>query len=154
MIMDGHRTDYSQITENIIIGSDLCPGPGCPVHSEEFKNLGVCAEVNLEIERNEKPTPGIDVYLWLPTEDKQAPNPDQLAIGTAAINEMVKTNKTIYVHCRNGHGRSPTMVAAYLIRYRNMGVSEAIALIKQKRPEIHPEEVQIKALEEFYKTCA
>lgn len=144
-----HLTDYSQITDQIYIGSDLCKGLECPLHSVEFKKLGIMAEVNLELERIEMPTPGVEVYIWLPVQDKTAPKLGQLLIGSAAIDETVKSGHTVYVHCREGHSRSPVMVAAYLIRYQHMGLHEAIDFIKAKRPEIHLEEVQKMALEEF-----
>lgn len=148
---DGHEIDYSQITENIYIGSDMCKGPTCLVHSAIFKKLGVCGEVNLEVERHEDPTPGVDVYVWLPVTDGEAPTIDQLMIGSAAIAEMVNLGNTVYVHCKNGHGRSPTLVAAYLVRFKRMTVDGAIEFIKQKRPEIHVEENQIQALIQFKK---
>lgn len=153
LMADDHQTDYSQITEEIFIGSDLCKGLWCPIHSEVFVKLGIAAEINLEIERDETPTPGVDAYLWLPTPDNQAPSMNQLMLGSAAICEMVRINKKVYVHCKMGHGRSPTVVAAYLIRYEQMGVEKAIETIKIKRPEIHLEEVQKQALAAFEKEC-
>lgn len=151
--MEEHPTDYSQITDNIYIGSDLCKGPWCPLHSEVFTKLGICGEVNLEIERDEMPTPGIDAYVWLPTPDHQAPTINQMMLGSAAINEIVRMGKNVYVHCQKGHGRSPTLVAAYLIRYEQMNVNTAVTMIKQKRPEVHIEELQMEALFIFEKQC-
>ncbi len=43
------------------------------------------------------------------------------------------------------------MVVAYLIRYRDMGVDEAINFIAKKRPEIHIEKSQKSALKDFAK---
>ncbi|OGC91625.1 hypothetical protein A3D85_00885 [Candidatus Amesbacteria bacterium RIFCSPHIGHO2_02_FULL_47_9] len=149
--MDGHSTDYSKITERIYIGSDLCRGPTCPVHTEEFKKLGICGEINMEIEHPEMPPKSIDAYLWLPVVDKQAPTQDQLRLGTVMMKQMIDLGNTIYVHCKNGHGRSPTLVAAYLIRFEGKTVDEAIRFIKEKRPEVHLEEVQIEALNDLIK---
>lgn len=148
--MEDHATEYSLITDQIYIGSNMCIGPNCPVHCTKFKELGVAGEVNLEIERDESPSPCVDAYLWLPVPDHQPPTPVQLAIGTAAMNEMIQRGMKVYVHCEKGHGRSPTMVAAYFIRYENMTVDQAISKVWEKRPEIHLEEAQVKALEEFY----
>ena len=58
--------------------------------------------------------------------------------------------KKVYVHCQNGHGRAPTLVAAYFIK-QGKQVEDAVNLIKDKRPAIHLEEVQKQALEEFSK---
>jgi len=146
---DDHLFDYSKITDNIYIGSDLCKGNFCPIHSEQFKKLGICAELNLEKERKETPPDDIDIYAWLPVADEHPPSPDQLLIGTAIINEAVGNKNIIYIHCKYGHGRSPTMVAAYFIRYKSMRFGEAVAFVSQKRKEIHLNELQIKALEDF-----
>lgn len=144
-----HASDYSQITENIFIGSDLCKGLYCPLHSEEFRRLGITAEINLEIEKVEQPTGGVEIYLWLPIADTACPTVDQLTVGTALIDQICKSMKKVFVHCRNGHGRSPTLVAAYLARFRHMSVEEAIEFIGKKRPEIHPNAVQIEGLKKF-----
>lgn len=148
---DQHQVEYSKIMEKVYIGSDFCEGPICRVHGPEFKKLGICTELNLSVERNEVPPEGIDVYAWIPVVDGYAPTLDQLAIGSAIIHESVELSNIVYVHCKNGHGRSPTMVAAYLTRYKGYEVGEAIKLIEEKRPEVHVEEVQIEALKEFSK---
>ncbi len=150
---DGHQFEYSQITDQIYIGSDLCQGAVCPIHTDQFNRLGICGEINLEVEHSETPPQNLTAYLWLPVADRAAPSLDQLAIGTSAINEMVGLGNKVYVHCRNGHGRSPTLVAAYFIRYHQKSVEEAMQLIAQKRPEVHLEEAQLQALRQFAATC-
>ncbi len=149
MLNDDHTFDYSQITDNIFIGSDLCEGGSCPVHGPEFEELGILIELNLSVEKKEIPPDGIDVYSWIPVADRYAPNSTQLDIGTATINEAVTNNKKIYVHCKNGHGRSPTMVAAYFIRYQGKSVDEAVAMILHGRQEVHLEFNQREALAKF-----
>jgi protein-tyrosine phosphatase len=146
---DSHIFDYSQITDNIYIGSDLCKGNECSIHGAEFERLQILAEINLSAEKKEIPPDGIDIYSWIPTADNHAPTQEQLDFGTSIINEAVRNNKKIFVHCKNGHGRSPTMVAAYLIRFQGKTVDEAIRLIINKRMEVHLELVQREALEKF-----
>lgn len=146
---DGHVFDYSKITEQIYIGSDLCQGMVCPIHGPEFEALGILVELNLSVEKKEIPPDGIDVYSWIPVPDGYAPSQEQFDIGTAIINEAIKGEKKVYIHCSNGHGRSPTMIAAYLIRYQRKSVDEAIESIREKRPEIHIEDIQKEALSKF-----
>lgn len=143
--------NYSKITDNIYVGSDFCCGRDCKDHTEEFKKLGVSVEITLTAEKKEVPPDNLDLYCWMPIVDEYPPTSDQFDMGVAIINLAVKNGKTVYVHCANGHGRSPTMVAAYLIRHKNMSVDEAIDYIKKRRSEIHIEDSQLKALEKFAK---
>lgn len=150
--MDDHthhpQFDLSQITKFIFLGTNLC----CLTrsHIQILLDLGVTAEIDLEKERQDV-APDVEVYLWLPVLDKTAPSVDQFAAGVILMTDMTKRSKKVYVHCQYGHGRSPTLVAAYLIS-QGRTVSEAIDTIKAARPEIHLEEGQMQALEEYYKT--
>ena len=146
---DGHIFDFSKITEQIIIGSDLCGGGVCLLHADQFKKLGVSVELNLSQEENELPPKEIETYIWLPVVDGYAPSATQLAIGISAMHEAIKNGKVVFIHCKNGHARSPSMVAAYLMKYQGLNLDAAIELIKEKRPESHIEDTQRKALEEF-----
>ncbi|MFZ1971054.1 MAG: dual specificity protein phosphatase family protein [Candidatus Nanoarchaeia archaeon] len=138
--------EYSKITEYIYIGTNQC----CWMH---FKNSlikkGVKADISLEKIRLDQPF-GVEYYLWLPTKDHEAPTFKQLSLGTDFIRQLVDKKIKIFVHCKNGHGRAPTLVAAYLIS-TGKSVNESIELIKMKRPVIHPTKVQIAALKNFKK---
>lgn len=146
---DEHKFNYSQIDSHIFIGSDFCQGGVCLLHSEEFKALGVSVELNLSKEENELPPKELEVYGWLPVPDGVAPSPQQLDIGSGIINDAIEAGKIVYVHCKNGHGRSPSVVAAYLVRFKGYTVADAIGLIEEKRPESHIEEIQKEALKKF-----
>lgn len=142
--MNNHALiEFSQITPNIFLGTNLC----CAVHADKLKAIHVSIDINLEVERPEEP-PEIESYLWLPVVDGQAPSLYQVSIGVAAMKNTINQGKNVYVHCKNGHGRSPTLVIAYLI---SMGMiqEEAFQLVKSKRPEIHLHEVQIETLRQF-----
>jgi len=80
-----------------------------------------------------------------------APNQNQLDMGTAIIDSTVGSNQKIYVHCTQGHGRSPTLVIAYFIRFQGKSLRDAEKIVKEKRPEIHIEDCQREALVEFEK---
>ena len=136
--------EYSQITDDIYIGTNQC----CTVHmDDELLEAGIVADISLEKENLDHPF-GAEFFLWLPTTDHTAPTAAQLHVGVNAIYELIAQEKKIYVHCKNGHGRAPTLVAAYLIS-QGRSVEESIAYIAQKRPSIHLEDSQKEALVAF-----
>ena len=142
--LDRHIFEYSEITSQIYIGANAC----CKVHlKDELVHKGINAEINLEEAEAETPI-GLEAYLWLPTKDDFAPNFAQLEIGVRALEGLIRHNKKVLVHCLNGHGRSPTLVIAYFLA-QGWALEDALKLIKQKRPEIHLTEYQLRALEEW-----
>ena len=141
--------DYNYITDGIYIGTNQC----CQFHfDDKLKKKGITVDISLEEERIDVPL-GVEVYIWIPVKDKTPPSEDQLRFGVSAIKELVAMKKKIYVHCKNGHGRSPTLVAAYLIE-KGRTPREAVDFIKKKRPTIHLEECQMNALIKFVKTTS
>ncbi|HSX37877.1 MAG TPA: dual specificity protein phosphatase family protein [Chlamydiales bacterium] len=77
---------------------------------------------------------------------------DQMERSADYIHAQLSQKKKVYVHCRAGAGRSATAIAAYLIKYQNMGACQARDLIKKSRPlsTIHN---KMKALEPFETIC-
>jgi len=135
------QLEYNYITDGIYIGTNQC----CQVHFEEkLLNEGIIADTSLEKERIDTPF-GIDFYIWIPVKNRTAPKQEQLDFGVSVLEKLIAMKKKVYVHCQNGHGRAPTLVAAYLIRHGKTP-TEAIEFIKSKRPAIHLEEVQKEAL--------
>ncbi len=138
--------EYSQITDFIYIGTNMC----CKADFDKgLLAQGIFADISLEKERLDNPY-GVDFFLWLPTEDHTAPAQAQLYLGVHALQALVEHKQKVYVHCKNGHGRAPTLVAAYLIS-QGKGVEEAITYIKQRRESIHLEDAQVEALYTFAK---
>ena len=138
------KFEYSEITPDIFLGTNMC----CQVHfDEELSKKGVTADISLEEERLDAPF-GVESFLWLPTKDDRPPNPSQLQVGVDTIASLIKNGEKVYVHCKFGHGRSPTLVAAYLIS-QGKSVEDALSIIKEQRPSIHLDPSQIKALEAF-----
>jgi protein tyrosine phosphatase (PTP) superfamily phosphohydrolase (DUF442 family) len=138
------KVEYDYIDDGIYIGTNFC----CQVHFDKgLKSEGVEADISLEGEQVDSPF-GVKSYVWLPVADKTAPTLDQLDIGVDALEKLVSMSKKVYVHCKNGHGRAPTLVAAYFMN-KGMSVEEAVAHIKAKRPSIHLQDVQIAKLQEY-----
>lgn len=139
---------FNQITDLIYLGTNLC----CNnlTHMRILLDHKIKADIDLEEGRQEE-TLGVETYLWLPVIDKQAPSRTQLKVGVAVLENLIKDGKKVYVHCKNGHGRSPTLVAAYYVS-QGLGVDDAISKVREKRPEIHLEKVQIAALKGYQKS--
>ncbi len=136
--------DYNQITDEVFIGTNMCCQVG---FSKELLSKGVRADISLEKDRTDAPS-GVDYFLWLPIEDKTSPSPKDFDIGIKFLDFLISNKIKTFIHCKNGHGRAPTLFAAYLIS-KGMSVQDSIQLIKSKRSSIHLHELQIKGLNEF-----
>lgn len=144
-----NELDFNYITDGIYIGTNQC----CQTHfSEKLMQGGVSADISLEKERIDAPF-GVEFYVWIPVKNHLPPTPEQLEFGVSVLEKLVAMKKKVYVHCKNGHGRAPTMVAAYLIK-KGKNSEEAEAFIKSERPSIHLEEIQREALSAFAKASA
>jgi protein-tyrosine phosphatase len=136
--------EYNKIIEYIYLGTNQC----CQVHfKKELLKKGIKADISLEKERIDAPF-GVDYYLWLPVKDHTAPSQKQLILGVNFIENLIKNKIKVYVHCQRGHGRAPTLVAAYLIS-KGKTVEQAVESIKKKRPVVHPNKIQINALRRY-----
>ncbi len=134
----------SQITDQLYVGSSFC----CQTHfSEKLLALGISADVSMQLERIDR-AEGAESYLWLPVMDMTAPSQDVLKIGADHIASLIALGRKVFVHCRNGHGRAPTMASAYLVS-TGMNAEEAMHLVMKKRPETHMNAEQRAAVEEF-----
>lgn len=136
--------DVSRITDHIYVGTNAC----CQVHyMKGLLKQGVRHEISLEGEHVDSPY-GVDSYLWLPVPDHTAPPQTVLEIGVAHMDAILRRHGNVFVHCKNGHGRSPTLVAAWFVAHGDAPAA-ALAKVKKGRPEIHPNREQVKALRLF-----
>lgn len=136
--------DYNYIAEGIYIGTNQC----CQGHfDEELLAKGITADISLEKGRLDAPF-GVHYYAWIPVKDHAAPTLDQLELGVRMLQVIVKQKRGVYVHCKNGHGRAPTLVVAYFIS-TGMTREEAIRVVSKRRRGVHLEQSQKKMLEAF-----
>jgi len=135
--------EYSRIDDQLFIGTNAC----CVDHFKvELLDKGVTCDISLEGEALDRPY-GVDCFLWLPTKDHTAPSMHNVLVGAEALHEMLRQGRTVYIHCKKGHGRAPTFLAAYYVLKHGLPVEDAIARIAAKRPEIHIEPPQKQLLE-------
>lgn len=139
--------DFNYIADGIYIGTNQC----CRTHfDEQLKGEGIQADMSLEENMVDMPF-GVDFYTWIPVKNQMAPTKDQLEFGVAVLDHLVRAKKKIYVHCKNGHGRAPTLVAAYFMK-KGKTVDEAIGLIKKSRTQVHLNDMQLNALKQYAKS--
>jgi|SRR3989338_775795 len=143
----GGPLDYNYIADGIYAGTNQCCALGL---AEVLKEEGISTDISLEDTRLDHPF-GVAMYVWIPTPDNTPPTRDQLQFGVTALTELVNQNRKIYVHCKNGHGRTSTLLAAYFISCGKT-VDDAIDTIKQKRPAIHLQDSQYETLVDFFKS--
>lgn len=143
------RLSRSQITANLFLGSQYNLRG-----LQKLKALGVTAIVNMRSNKAYKDEvhDGIK-YLHLPTVDNTAPPLEILIKGAEFIDREIKNGGTVYVHCRQGLGRGPTIAMAYLEKL-GLTYEDAYAKIRKVRVFINPQRSQVKMLkelEEYYR---
>ena len=127
------QMEVSQIDSQVFIGTNAC----CMHHFKmNLLDRGVTCDISLEGEMLDQPF-GVDCFLWLPTADHTAPSMHNTTVGVAALDEMLKQGRKVYIHCKNGHGRAPMFYAAYLVLKRGLEWSAAWEAIRASRPEAH-----------------
>lgn len=118
-----------------------------------LKNWGITAVVNMRMHH----PPQFEHLTWLkalhlPTIDNTAPSMEHLQQGITFITNEIKQGGKVYVHCRAGEGRGPTMAIAYLISTR-LTLADAEALVKKVRTFIKitpPQRQRLQELEKLY----
>lgn len=137
---------YSQITKYLYIGTNKCCAEKKFV--KELLKKGIRADISLERERIDSPF-GVKFYLWLPTQEHKPLSVEQLLAGGCFLKSLTDQKIKTYIHCEHGHSRSLTFVACFLILTQRMNIKEAINFVKEKRPQVHINPIQKKALEKF-----
>ncbi len=138
---------YSWITPDILLG-------GQPARRlwTTLDDIGVQGVINMRAEYDYLDemggTGGRFEYLYLPTVDNTAPSIEHLQQGVTFANRILDNGGKLYIHCWEGLGRGPTMVAAHLVS-KGLTPDEAWAYIRQVRPFIRPVLAQRERLEEF-----
>ena len=75
--------------------------------------------------------------LHLPTTDMCAVDTPDLEHGIRFANEFLDAGRRVLIHCEYGIGRSATLALCLLV-HRGMNPLDALALMKQQRPQVAP----------------
>lgn len=138
------RLKRCQITGHLFLGSQYNK-----IGLKKLKALGVTAIVNMRMHNsyNKAGHKGMK-YLHFPTIDNTPPPLEVLIEGANFIDEEIKNKGIVYVHCRQGLGRGPTMAMAYLIKL-GLTYQDAYNQIRRVRIFINPRQGQIRRLKEL-----
>lgn len=72
-------------------------------------------------------------WIQIRSPDYQPVKDGLIDKGADWINDHINKGKDVLVHCKSGKGRSATLMAAYLIKYKGLNPVQAIAWIKAQR---------------------
>jgi|SRR5215218_2571508 len=86
--------------------------------------------------------------LHLPVVDFTPPSPDQLTAALTFIDHQSAASRPVMVHCYAGHGRTGTVLAAYLVR-AGRSPERAVAELRAVCPHAVENERQLTALDAF-----
>lgn len=116
---------------------------------KRLRQWGITAVVNMRMHH----PPAFKHHSWLkalhlPTIDNTAPSMEHLKKGIEFIQREIDAGGKVYVHCRAGEGRGPTMAVAYLIS-TGLTFEDAEAQVKKVRTFIRITPPQRKILQEL-----
>jgi len=135
---------YSRITPEIYVGPQYRE-----VGKRRLEQLGITGSVNLRSEFDDRIHGlALQEYCYIPIINDHAPTLEQLNQGIAFVRRIIAERGKVYIHCRSGLGRAPTMAAAYFIS-QGFTISEAVRLIQQVRPFIEIKPTQMEQLKHF-----
>jgi len=67
------------------------------------------------------------------------------------INQVRSKGGIILIHCKLGISRSPSFVLAYLMKYYNFSFENALKFLRNKRPQVNPNEGFMNYLDKYEK---
>lgn len=123
---------YDPILPNLWLG-------GAPTYKRDYDYLldhGINSVVDIRQERQddlELFKKNDITHLKLPVPDVSSPPVALIEEGVTFIRSQIENQRTVYVHCAKGRGRSATLVAGYLMKYERMSFEEAREFMKKRR---------------------
>jgi protein-tyrosine phosphatase len=140
------RTRFVWITPELAIGPALPP--------DRFRlltkaGIGSVVDVRSEASDDEAALARHNIaFLHVAVDDRDAPSQEQLDAATDWTLAEIAASRKVYIHCRSGIGRSPSVACAVLVAI-GYPLADAYQIIRRERPWATFSESQRAALEEF-----
>jgi hypothetical protein len=147
----GRRPPYAQVVHNLYLGRRMTSNEARRMRVLRWRAILDLAAEFEEVARLRREK----FYRSLPVLDAMAPVGAELSVTVEWLEKRVAEGP-VFVHCALGHGRSATVVVAYLLATGEAStVEEGIALVRSKRPGIRLNARQRAAAEEYVqmRTC-
>lgn len=133
---------FSKITEHIYLGSEKGR-----LHLEE---MGIDEVISITDPYPDHPEIKIPETTFYLEDSKWAKIIPVVNACNEIIDRVVSENKRVFVHCRMGISRSPSIVIGWLI-HTGMSYKDAFALVHEKRNCIDPNSRFRLDLQEFHR---
>tara|TARA_B100000945_G_C20425488_1_gene620294 strand:+ start:3015 stop:3518 length:504 start_codon:yes stop_codon:yes gene_type:complete len=139
--------DISQIDDNLFLSGEYKENDLMSIHK-----LGIKCVIDMRSETifdgQKFNDLGIE-YHNIPVDNFYPPDDNKTLFGIEIIKKHINSNQKILVHCKEGVGRSPYIIAGYLIT-QGYSVYESLSLIKSKRWGVNLNKIQRKSIKQFY----
>lgn len=141
-------TNISKITENIYLGNKIVAKDITKLDELGITHIVNCAD---ELEYIVNSYDNTMDWLWLPMIDCKETGivNKYIDISVKYIDDAIKNNNKVLVHCAAGISRSSSIIIAYLMYKNKMSFDNAFEYVKNKRSCCNPNKAFREQLQDF-----
>ena len=92
--------------------------------------------------------------LRIPTTDFTHPRIEDVQRAVEFVEDHVRKDETVYIHCKAGRARSATVAMCWLMKYRGMTPKQAQGELLKCRPHVNPSLTERPVVKEFAERLA